>query len=305
MLGQDPGTADRAWQARVGIVLAGRVGGGRADGRRDRTALRRATTRGRATRPRSSTLVGLTGKAGSRIKALSGGQRRRLDVALGVIGGPELLLLDEPTTGFDPAARRQFWALIRRLADEGTTIMLTTHYLDEAEALADRLAVIAGGQGRRRGRTRPRWPAARRRGRPCTGREPDGTARSERTDTPTRTVAELMPPLRRRDPRTRVTRPTLEDVYLRLTGSEDTRWPAPPHGGARPRAGRPHRTAAGRVAAGPAARGAGDPDVLPAARAGGLHLRLPHRLPVPVRLDLPRRHGGHRVHRVPVLRRPR
>jgi ABC-2 type transport system ATP-binding protein len=89
--------------------------------------------------------VGLTGKANSRVRTLSGGQRRRLDVALGVIGNPELVFLDEPTTGFDPEARRQFWELIRSLARDGTTILLTTHYLDEAEALADRVAVIARG----------------------------------------------------------------------------------------------------------------------------------------------------------------
>src|SRR6185437_11725920 len=90
--------------------------------------------------------VGLTEKARSRLRALSGGQRRRVDVALGIVGRPELLFLDEPTTGFDPAARRQFWDLIRALAGEGTTILLTTHYLEEAEALADRLAVLAGGR---------------------------------------------------------------------------------------------------------------------------------------------------------------
>ena len=133
-------------------------------------------------------LVGLEEKAGSRIKALSGGQRRRLDVALGVIGGPELLLLDEPTTGFDPAARRQFWDLIRMLADEGTTILLTTHYLEEAEALADRLAVIAAGRVVAEGEpaalrerygteatvewTEPTAPRARAHRRPRPGRSP-------------------------------------------------------------------------------------------------------------------------------------
>jgi ABC-2 type transport system ATP-binding protein len=219
VLGQDPGTADRAWQARVGIVW------------QDESAaaeLTVAETVGHFARyyprPRDPAevidLVGLTEKAGSRTKALSGGQRRRLDVALGVIGGPELLLLDEPTTGFDPAARRQFWSLIRRLADEGTTIILTTHYLDEAEALADRLAVIAAGRvvaegepgslaGRAQARATVHWA------------EPDGTARSEATDTPTRTVAELARRFDGEIPELRVTRPTLEDIYLRLIGSED------------------------------------------------------------------------------------
>jgi ABC-2 type transport system ATP-binding protein len=219
VLGQDPGTADRAWQARVGIVW------------QDASAAAELTVAETVRhfaryypRPRDPAavidLVGLTGKAGSRIKALSGGQRRRLDVALGVIGGPELLLLDEPTTGFDPEARRRFWSLIRRLADEGTTIILTTHYLDEAEALTDRLAVIAAGRvvaegepgslaGRAQARATVHWA------------EPDGTARSEETGTPTRTVAELARRFDGEIPELRVIRPTLEDVYLRLIGSED------------------------------------------------------------------------------------
>ena len=155
-------------------------------------------------------LVGLEAKADSRIKALSGGQRRRLDVALGVIGDPELLLLDEPTTGFDPAARRQFWDLIRLLAEEGTTILLTTHYLEEAEALADRVAVIAHGRiaalgdpatlgGRASAKARVSW---------------DGG--SVETDTPTKTVCELAERFGGEIPGLTVTRPTLEEVYLRL-----------------------------------------------------------------------------------------
>jgi ABC-2 type transport system ATP-binding protein len=91
------------------------------------------------------TLVGLREKADARIKTLSGGQQRRLDVGLGVIGNPELLFLDEPTTGLDPAGRRDSWNLIRQLASEGTTVMLTTHYMDEVEALADRVAVLSRG----------------------------------------------------------------------------------------------------------------------------------------------------------------
>jgi energy-coupling factor transporter ATP-binding protein EcfA2 len=90
--------------------------------------------------------VGLTDKSSELIRTLSGGQRRRLDVALGIIGSPELLFLDEPTTGFDPEARRAFWALIQDLRKSGATILLTTHYLDEAEALADRVAVINQGK---------------------------------------------------------------------------------------------------------------------------------------------------------------
>ncbi len=91
-------------------------------------------------------LVGLEEKAGKRVKTLSGGQQRRLDLALGIIGDPELLILDEPTTGFDPAARRQAWELVAGLSERGTTVILTTHYLDEAEALASRVAVITGGR---------------------------------------------------------------------------------------------------------------------------------------------------------------
>ena len=221
VLGCDPATGTRAWRSRVGIVW------------QDESAPAELTV-GETVRhfaryyprPRDPEevigLVGLEAKAGSRIKALSGGQRRRLDVALGVIGGPELLLLDEPTTGFDPAARRQFWDLIRLLADEGTTILLTTHYLEEAEALADRLAVMAGGQVVATGE-----PAAlrERHGTEATVEwtEPDGVPRAERTGTPTRTVAELMHRFDGEIPGLRVSRPTLEDVYLRLTGQEDAR----------------------------------------------------------------------------------
>jgi len=91
-------------------------------------------------------LVGLTEKAGARVKNLSGGQQRRLDLALGIVGNPELIFLDEPTTGFDPSARRGAWDLVESLAGEGTTVILTTHYMDEAEALADRVSVIAEGR---------------------------------------------------------------------------------------------------------------------------------------------------------------
>jgi ABC-2 type transport system ATP-binding protein len=91
-------------------------------------------------------LVGLADKADERVKSLSGGQLRRLDLAVGVVGAPELLFLDEPTTGFDPVARRDFWTLVRSLADGGTTVLLTTHYMEEADALADRVAVLRAGR---------------------------------------------------------------------------------------------------------------------------------------------------------------
>ncbi len=119
-------------------------------------------------------LIGLAEKADERIKRLSGGQQRRLDVGLGIIGNPELLFLDEPTTGLDPSGRRDTWELIRRLAGGGTTVLLTTHYMDEVEALADRVAVLFGQEivaagrptsigGRDLGRGDHPLPPARRR----------------------------------------------------------------------------------------------------------------------------------------------
>ncbi|MER6026906.1 ABC transporter ATP-binding protein [Streptomyces sp. NPDC001851] len=221
VLGADPATGTRAWRSRVGIVW------------QDESAPAELTV-GETVRhfaryyprPRDPQevirLVGLEATANSRVKALSGGQRRRLDVALGVIGDPELLLLDEPTTGFDPASRRQFWDLIRLLADDGTTVLLTTHYLEEAENLADRLAVVAGGRVVAEG-----TPAdlRRRYGGEVTvaWTEPDGSPRAEHTATPTRTVAALMRRFDGEIPGLTVTRPTLEDVYLRLTGQEAVR----------------------------------------------------------------------------------
>ncbi|HVC72627.1 MAG TPA: ABC transporter ATP-binding protein, partial [Mycobacteriales bacterium] len=145
VLGIDPADATPQWRARVGIVLQSVT---------DLSELTVAETvrhfAGYYPRPRDPdeviATVGLTDSAAQRIRLLSGGQRRRLDVALGILGRPELLFLDEPTTGFDPAARRQFWVLVEDLAREGTTILLTTHYLEEAERLADRVAVIASGR---------------------------------------------------------------------------------------------------------------------------------------------------------------
>ncbi|MFC8830892.1 ABC transporter ATP-binding protein [Streptomyces sp. NPDC057137] len=214
VLGADPAAGGRLWRSRIGIVW------------QDESAPAELTVHETVSHfaayyptPRDTEevidLVGLGEKATSRVKALSGGQRRRLDVALGVIGGPELLLLDEPTTGFDPAARRQFWELIRKLADEGTTIVLTTHYLDEAEALADRLAVIAAGRVVAEGTPsglRAEYDTAAT----VAWTEPDGSPRTERTTTPTRTVAELTRRFGGEIPGLLISRPTLEDVYLRL-----------------------------------------------------------------------------------------
>lgn len=163
--------------------------------------------------------VGLREKAGALLRTLSGGQRRRLDVALGIIGNPELLFLDEPTTGFDPKARRDFWALIRTLKGEGRTILLTTHYLDEAEALADRVAVINKGQiievstpadlgGRATSLAQVSWREG-------------GVVKSEKALHPTAFVAELSSRFGGEVPELIVKRATLEDIYLEMIGGED------------------------------------------------------------------------------------
>ena len=162
--------------------------------------------------------VGLHEKRGALIRTLSGGQRRRLDVGLGIIGSPELLFLDEPTTGFDPEARRAFWALIQSLREGGTTILLTTHYLDEAEALADRVAVIARGKilevstpaqlgGRASAKARVQWKA-------------DGVIHEELTDNPTDVVRKLAAKFPGEVPELQVLRPSLEDIYLSMIGEK-------------------------------------------------------------------------------------
>ena len=214
VLGEDPADAGRDWRAKIGIVLQEVSDAGMLTVRE--TVRMFTSCYGTARTPAEVLdLVGLAEVAGSRVRTLSGGQRRRLDVALGIIGMPELLFLDEPTTGFDPEARRQFWDLIRLLAADGTTILLTTHYLEEAAALADRVAVIAGGRvvavdsptrliGHVESAATVRW---------MEGDE----VRVEQTDFPTELIrrrsadgAELA--------QLTVTRPTLEDAYLHLIG---------------------------------------------------------------------------------------
>ncbi len=144
VLGEDPAAADRSWRSRIGLVL------------QSCTMPAELTVRelvelyaGYYPHPRSPAetieVVGLADKRDARTKQLSGGQLRRLDVALALIGDPELVFLDEPTTGFDPSARHHAWEVIANLRDLGKTIFLTTHYMDEAQALADRVAVIASG----------------------------------------------------------------------------------------------------------------------------------------------------------------
>lgn len=145
VLDQDPSKRDRDWLDRIGIVLQE---GGIEDELTVAEAIAaqsRAYTGAMATEEAIAT-VDLHEKRDARIKTLSGGQRRRLDLALGIVGNPELLFLDEPTTGFDPGARRRSWEAIRSLAGRGTTVVLTTHYLEEAQELADRVIVMAAGR---------------------------------------------------------------------------------------------------------------------------------------------------------------
>jgi ABC-2 type transport system ATP-binding protein len=215
VLGTDPGRGGRAWRSRIGIVLQSNTD---ADELTVREMIRyfAAYYPNHADPDEVIESVGLTEKAGSRLRQLSGGQRRRVDVALGIVGRPELLFLDEPTTGFDPEARRQFWHLIKSLADGGTTILLTTHYLDEAEELAHRVAVIAAGRiravgppaelgGRGSARATVAWLAS------------DGR-KSLETDTPAAMVGELARQFGGEVPELTVTRPSLEDIYLAMIG---------------------------------------------------------------------------------------
>ncbi|MBO3723657.1 ABC transporter ATP-binding protein [Actinomyces bowdenii] len=145
VLGQDPRRASRSWRARLGIVSQA------STDLADLTVTEALTHISRFfAEPAGVTetieRVGLADDARTRASRLSGGRRRRLDVALAIIGRPELLFLDEPTTGFDPQARREFWRLVEDLRDDGTTVLLTTHYLEEAAHLADEVAIILGGR---------------------------------------------------------------------------------------------------------------------------------------------------------------
>jgi ABC-2 type transport system ATP-binding protein len=145
VLGFDPATGGRAYRERIGIVL-------QEAGMEDRFTARELLRHHASFYPRPRDvdevieLVGLGGKADERTRSLSGGQRRRVDLALGLIGDPDLLFLDEPTTGFDPSARRQAWEVVAGLCEVGKTVLLTTHYLEEAYRLADRVAVVAAGR---------------------------------------------------------------------------------------------------------------------------------------------------------------
>jgi len=233
VLGEDPQRGGRAWRERIGIVLQ--------SCRLDpyltvRESLGLYAGYYSAPRPVDEVieLVGLEGKADDRARSLSGGQQRRLDVGMALIGDPELLFLDEPTTGFDPAARRQAWETIAGLRDLGKTVFLTTHYMDEAQRLADRVTIIAAGEIVASGTPED---LGDRESQPATisFRLPDGVAVGEvpggggvgeggevklSTSTPIELLNELTGWALRRGvdlDGLEVTRPTLEDIYLELT----------------------------------------------------------------------------------------
>jgi ABC-2 type transport system ATP-binding protein len=214
VLGVDPATADRSWRARIGIVLQDASDFGMLTVAE--TVRMFAKCYGRARVPEEVVeLVGLGSTFRSRVRTLSGGQRRRLDVALGIIAEPELLFMDEPTTGFDPEARRQFWDLIRLLARDGTTIVLTTHYLEEAAALADRVAIIA--DGRVVAVDSPERLTAEASSVATVRWVERGTVMEEYTSRPTEFIGQRAAAGAELDQLT-VSRPTLEDAYLRLIG---------------------------------------------------------------------------------------
>ncbi|HZN19813.1 MAG TPA: ABC transporter ATP-binding protein [Micromonosporaceae bacterium] len=237
VLGFDPATGGRAYRERIGVVL-------QSAGFDEQLTVRELVRLHASLYPRAYhpddviDLVGLSDKRTVRIATLSGGQRRRLDLALGLVGVPELLFLDEPTTGFDPGARHRAWDLVDQLRELGTTILLTTHYIEEAERLADRVAVMRAGRlvalgrpgelGAGRGAVstlRFRLPAgASAATLPALSaplRVTDGSV-EVRTAAPPRDTYTLTGWALERGldlPALTVTRPTLEEVYLRLVGS--------------------------------------------------------------------------------------
>ena len=224
VLGEDPARAGRAWRSRLGVVLQS------TDDLAEATVgelVRHFARFYPQARDADEVIdaVGLREKVRTRARQLSGGQRRRLDVALGIVGRPELVFLDEPTTGFDPQARRDFWDLVAGLREDGTTILLTTHYLEEAEHLADRVVVVNAGRVVAQGAPAPGGgPTARQALVRWT--TPDGP-REERTDTPTALVRDLAGRYGE-VPGLQVLRPTLEDVYLSLIGDASATTPAAP-----------------------------------------------------------------------------
>jgi ABC-2 type transport system ATP-binding protein len=221
VLGHDPAERDRQLQQRVGIVL-------QSCGIYPRVTVREAIEHFSKAydRPRDPDetiqLVGLGEKADARTKELSGGQRRRLDLALALVGDPELVFLDEPTTGFDPAARRTAWGVVRALKELGKTVLLTTHYLDEAQELSDRVAIVKEGRIVAEGPPDQLGPGASRY---RVSYLSDGRRVEHQTDDPTELLHRLTRDAIARGERLdglEVTRPTLEEVYLELTAEADS-----------------------------------------------------------------------------------
>jgi ABC-2 type transport system ATP-binding protein len=217
VLGMDPGPRPLALRERIGIVL-------QSSGLYRHLTVREAVSHWagfyRAPRDVEETIAvsGLADAAGRRTVTLSGGQQRRLDFALALVGDPELVFLDEPTTGFDPAARRQAWDTVRSLRDLGKTVLLTTHYLDEAQALADRVAIIKDGAILAEGAPGQLGDATRRYR--VAWRDEAGVAQERETDDPTPLLHELTGAALARGGRVEglsVSQPSLEEVYLELT----------------------------------------------------------------------------------------
>ena len=216
VLGTDPATARGDWRERIGVVLQSSA---MYETLTVAEMLRLFAGYYRKPRPVDEVveLVGLQEKRDERVRRLSGGQRRRLDLGLALIGDPELIFLDEPTTGFDPRARRQAWETIRGLRGLGKTILLTTHYLDEAEQLADRVAVLAKGRIVASGTPAELTGAVQ--ATEIRYRE-NGREVVLETDDPTRVLHELTSAAlaeRRELDGLTVRRPSLEEVYLSLT----------------------------------------------------------------------------------------
>jgi ABC-2 type transport system ATP-binding protein len=220
VLGEDPERAGTSWREQIGVVLQQSQMWANLTVRETL-----AMFAGYYTEPRDVDevveLVGLVTKSGERVKTLSGGQKRRLDLGLALVGDPQLVFLDEPTTGFDPQARRAAWEMVRALRALGKTILLTTHYLDEAQELADRVAVLVGGRIVRIGRPSELTGGARTT--EIRWRE-HGEQRTIQTDDPTRALHELTSRALA-DGRTleglEVRRASLEDVYLELVQVQD------------------------------------------------------------------------------------
>ena len=216
VLGRDPELRDRRLQERVGIVL-------QSGGFYPRVTVREAVDHFAKAYPaprdpvETISLVGLSERADARTNQLSGGQRRRLDLALALVGDPELVFLDEPTTGFDPAARRTAWGAVRKLKDLGKTVLLTTHYLEEAQALADRVAIVKDGRIVAEG---PPDELGSARSRYRVSYLSEGRRVELETDDPTELLHRLTRDALASGERLEgleVRRPSLEDVYLELT----------------------------------------------------------------------------------------